>query len=190
MNVSRLLLLLVCFSLLQSCADIAMTGAQAIYNRHSIQKNLHDQYITLQASKTIDVNRKIFRDTNISVATFHGEVLLAGQVPKVWQRAEIEKQVRAIPDIKKVYNLITIAAPSSTLKRISDTWITAKLKAKLLASNEVDGSQVKVVTENGTVYLMGILQPEEAQAAVELASHTAGVERVVKVFSYLHISNK
>ncbi len=177
---------------LAGCTDmatnVAVTGAQAVYNQHSLQKQWEDQYISMQAFRALDVDDTRFKNANISIATFNNEVLLAGQTPYAWQRAMAEDRVKQIPDVKRVYNLITVSSPSSPLTRMSDAWITAKIKAKLIASSDVDATQVKVVTENGTVYLMGILLPSEAQAAVDLARTTDGVERVVKVFSYLRIS--
>lgn len=173
---------------LPGCANVAMSGASAVYNRHSIQKNFKDQYVTLQAYKALNVDSKKFKNANISISTFNGDVLLAGQTPEAWQSGQAEEIVKKIPDVGRVYNLMIVASPSSTLKRISDTWITTKIKAKLIASNDVDVTQLKVVTENGTVYLMGILPPSDAQAAVDLASETDGVEKVVKIFSYVKIT--
>lgn len=180
--------ILLFMTLLQGCTNIAMSGVEAVYNRHSIQKSLNDQYITMKAFKTLNIDTKLFKNTHIAVATFNGEVLLAGQVPHTWQRSKAEQLVKVIPGIKQIYNLIAIENPSSSLVRMSDTWLTAKIKAKLLASDEVEANQIKVVTENGTVYLMGILSPEAAQEAVELARSTDGVERVVKIFSYVRIT--
>lgn len=181
------LLLIICLS---GCANVAVSSAQAVYSRHSIQKNLNDQYLTMRAFKALNIDDDRFKNTNIAISTFNGEILLAGQAPEPWQRIEAEKIVKKIPDVRTTYNLITVANPSSTLKRISDAWITAKVKAKLIASNDIDATQIKVVTENGTVYLMGILPPEDAQTASQLASETAGVEKVVKIFSYLRISKR
>lgn len=176
---------LIVLVLLQGCTNVAMTGAQAAYNHRNIQKQVKDQYITMQAFKKLNIDDKRFKNTNISIATYNRRVLLAGQAPESWQRDQAEQIVKEIPDVEKVYNLVSIGVPSSTIKRISDSWLTAKVKAKLIASNQVDASQIKVVTENGTVYLMGTIWPEEAKAAAEVASKTGGVERVVKIFSYL-----
>ena len=173
---------------LQGCANMAVTGAQAVYNHHSLQKSFKDQYITLQAYNTINLEDKRFKDTNIAIATLNGEVLLAGEAPEPWQRAQAEKMVKRIPDVRRVYNLVSIASPSSALTRISDAWITTKVKSRLIASSIVDATQVKVVTENGTVFLMGTLPPEQATAAIEVARTTSGVETVVKLFSYIHIT--
>ncbi|TAK77855.1 MAG: BON domain-containing protein [Gammaproteobacteria bacterium] len=186
------IVLIISLAFLPGCADVAtnmaMTGAQAVYNQRSLQKRWSDQYISMRVFKALDVDDTRFKDANISIATFNNEVLLAGQVPKSWQRQEAEQRVKDIPNVKRVYNLIAVTPPSSALTRISDAWITAKVKAKLMTSSDVDATQVKVVTEDGTVYLMGILLPSEAQAAVDMARTTEGVEKVVKVFSYLRIS--
>ena len=189
---TRLVVVFVSLSLLlQGCMNAAVTGAQTVYNRQSLQKNFKDQYISLQAYQKINnVDNKEFKNANVTVATYNREVLLTGQVPEVWQREKAEALVKKIPDVEKVYNLIKIASPSSTLIRISDAWLTTKVKAKLIASNDVDATQVKVVSENGTVYLMGILPPDQADAAVNIASSTAGVESVVKIFSYITISKR
>lgn len=176
--------------LLQGCVNVATTSAQVVYNRHEIEKNLQDHYLTLQAYQALFVKTDEFKNANISISTYNNEMLLAGQVPEAWQKSKIEKIVKEIPDIGNIYNLVQVQSPSSALTRISDTWITTKIKTKLIASNDVDASRIKVVTENGTVYLMGVLLPEQADAAVEVASNTAGVQSVVKIFSYMNISKK
>jgi len=186
----KYILLMIIFLLLPGCADVVMTGAQTVLNRHTIQKNVHDQYLTMKVFRAIKIDNDQFKDTNISIATYNNEVLLTGQVPETWQREEAARLAEAVPDVGQVYNLITVSNPSSSLTRISDAWLTAKVKAKLMASNDVDGSHIKVVTEHGTVYLMGVLQPNEAAAAVDVARNTDGVESVIKVFSYMRISKR
>lgn len=175
---------------IQGCMQVASTGASCVYNRHGLEESFNDQYKTYCAYRALDKCPKDFKNTNISLTTYHGEILIAGQVPESWQRNKVETLVKSVPDIDRVYNLLTISSPSSSLTRVSDAWITSKIKTKLLASNDVDASKVKVITENGTVYLMGILQTCEADAAVDIASNTDGVARVVRVFSYMKISKK
>src|SRR3990167_1417400 len=154
---------------LSGCTNMAVTSAQAVYNRHAIEKNFRDQHITMQAFKALKINDKRFKNSHIAIATFNQELLLTGQVPEAWQAKEAQKIVGEIPDIKRIYNLIEVAGPSSTMKKISDSWLTTKVKAKLIASDNIDATKVKVVTENGTVYLMGILPKDEADEAVDLA---------------------
>ena len=175
---------------LTSCMDVATSGAQIVYNHHSIQKNLTDQYKTYHAYQALNYKTRDFRNANITIATFNGDVLLAGQTPTEWQKQKAYNIVKTATNADKIYNFINIASPSSALTRMSDTWITTKVKSKLIASNDLDATQIKVITENGTVYLMGILRPAEAEAAVASASETDGVRSVVKIFSYMSISRK
>lgn len=184
-----ILCLVLCVSL-QACMDVASTGAQVIYNKRSIEKTVTDQYITMQAYKALHFKTKEFKDANVVISTYNGVVLLTGQVPEAWQKTRAEEIVRKIPDIKEIHNLITIQSPSSTLTRVSDAWITSKVKAKLIASDEIDPSQIKVVTENGNVYLMGTVSAADADEAAALASETAGVKSVIKIFDYITISKR
>jgi osmotically-inducible protein OsmY len=114
--------------------------------------------------------------------------LLAGQVPTVQQRDQAELLIKSIPNINEVYNSLSISGIPSALIHMSDAWITTKIKAKFLTSDDVDVTQIKVITENGTVYLMGVLLPNEAAAAVDLTKNTDGVTRIVKFFKYMRIT--
>lgn len=181
-------LLLVTVIFIQGCMNVATTGAQAVYNRHHLQREFNDQYATLQIYHALKFKTHQFDNANIAISTYHGEVLLAGQVPTLWQKIKAGQIARHVASVDAVYNLLSVQSPSSVLTRISDTWITTKIKSKYIFSDDLDVSQIKVVTENGTVYLMGVLAPEEANAAVDLASDTDGVQKVVKIFSYIRIS--
>lgn len=174
--------------LLSGCMSVATSGAQAIYNHQTIQKNVQDQYITMRAYQVLDIETDQFKHTNISVSTFNRVILLSGQVNNEWQKRAAEKIVKKIAGVEDVYNWISVGYPSTHFDHVNDAWLTAKVKAQLIASSDVDASQIKVVTENGTVFLMGILPPKEANIAAVTASHTRGVKQVVKVFSYLRLS--
>lgn len=186
---SVLLSLLLIFNGCTSVAgSVASSGAQALYNHQSISKSATDEYITMRSYQAIDIDSDHFKDANINISTFNRIVLLSGQVPAASQKAEAEQIVKKIAGIDQIYNLITVEKPSSQLARLNDVWITTKVKAKLIASTELDASQIKVVTENRRVFLMGILRPKEARVAVNAASRTDGVQEVVKIFSYLNLS--
>lgn len=186
--VSLCLILSLCWLIEGCAANAAITGAQAVYNRHSIKNNLNDHYIALKAERDIYLDSNRFKNTNVTVASFNGVVLIAGQVPHPEQRKEVAQIVKKIPGINELHNLLSVSTPTSALTRVSDTWITAKIKSKLIATNEIDPDTIKVVTENGTVYLMGIIPHEQADIAIDLARTTDGVQSVVKIFSYLYIS--
>lgn len=174
---------------LSGCVNMATTGASAVYNRHTIQKNINDQWITMQVYHTMRYKTDAFKNANIAITTFNNELLLAGQAPEEWQKSKAEEIARRVSGLKKIHNFIDIGSPSSTLTRVSDSWITTKVKSRLIASDDVDATQVKVVTENGTVYLMGTISPAAARTAVDIAKNTSGVKKVIKVFSYIHIND-
>ncbi len=180
--------LLTLASLLASCTTVATSGASALYNHQSIEKSVNDEYITMRSYQAIDIDSDHFKNANINVSTFNRMVLLSGQAPTAEQKMAAEELVRKIGGIDQVYNWITVEKPASQIARANDVWLTAKIKAKMLASSDLDSSQVKVVTENRRVFLMGILRPQAAKAAVNVASTTSGVEQVVKIFSYLNLS--
>lgn len=175
---------------LSSCmlGSAAVTGAQAVYNRHNIEKKLDDNYTTMQAYRAIYLDTHMYKNTNISIATFNDSILITGQVPNPKHKKEIKALVKNISGKRTVYDFTETVNPSSTLTRASDSWITSKIKAQLIALNEVDPSQIKVVTENGTVFLMGIISHEQAEIAVDIAKDTSGVQNVVKIFSYLTVN--
>lgn len=175
--------------ILSSCTTVASSGASAIYNHQSIEKSTHDQLVTLRSYQAIDIDSDRFKDTNINVSTFNRVVLLTGQVRHQWQKDESEKLIRKkVAGIGEFYNLLVVESPPDPMTRINDTWITTKIKTKLIASSELDASQVKVITEKGTVFLMGTLQPKEAKVVIAAASETSGVQKVVKIFTYLNPS--
>ncbi|MDR3478550.1 MAG: BON domain-containing protein [Gammaproteobacteria bacterium] len=173
---------------ISGCMNVAVTGAQATYNRYNLSNSLRDQYITMVADRKIHWYTPDFKDSNISVSTLNCVVVITGEVASPALRKELTDIVKKIPDVDKVYNLTTITNAPSTLTQISDGWITTKIKAQLIAENEIDPSQIKVITENGTVYLIGIVFPEQADIAADIARKTSGVQSVVKIFSYLKIT--
>lgn len=188
MQMNCLVTLLLTTFLLQGCVDAAVTGAQVAFNHSSIQKNVNDQYISTQINRKLYADSRQFEDSNIDIATYNQEVLLTGQVATPEQRTLAENTVKSIPGVTHVYNLTEVSPTTPALKRLSDVWITTKVKTHLIAMNEIDPNKIKVVTENGTVFLMGMVMPDQADIAVDIARNTDGVERVVKMFTYLHPS--
>jgi osmotically-inducible protein OsmY len=176
------------FLVLPSCMNIAVTGAQATYNRYHLSNSMRDQYITMVADRKIHWYSPDLKDSNVSVSTFNCIVVITGQVANQALRKELTDIVKKIPDVDKVYNLTTLTNAPSALTEVSDGWITTKIKAQLIAENEIDPSQIKVITENGTVYLIGIVFQDQAEIAADIASKTSGVQSVVKIFSYLKIT--
>ena len=147
---ARLIFILLTCGFLQSCMNAAVSSAQAVYNRHTIQTSLNDHYVAIKAEREIYLDNNRFKNTYVSISSFNGVVLLAGQVPEPEQKQEIEQIVKKISEADEIHNLITIAPPISPLIQLSDAWITTKIKSKLIATNDFYPTQIKIFTENSS----------------------------------------
>jgi osmotically-inducible protein OsmY len=112
-------------------------------------------------------------------------VLLTGQAPDAQVRAEAERIARSVDNVRGVYNELAVAGVSSFTARSNDSIITSKVKARFLDANKFNILHVKVVTESGVVYLLGMVKKQEANDATEIARTTSGVQKVVRVFEYI-----
>ncbi|HTM64027.1 MAG TPA: BON domain-containing protein [Gammaproteobacteria bacterium] len=194
MKYIKLTLTLLCLSFsLQSCFVAgAAAGAAAIvvvYDHRTISNTLEDTKIANKIVANLSAYKKLWKDSHIGVTVFNHVALLTGQTPnKEWRQlaGEISKSVEGVD---KVYNQITIQGPTSSLTRTSDSWITTKIRTEMLAEQNLKSSSIKVVTENGDVFLMGIVSRQQADIAVDIARKVSGVQRVIKIFSYTNPIN-
>jgi osmotically-inducible protein OsmY len=185
---AALFVLLAWVALLQGCVAVAAGGAAggaaAAVDRRTTGTLVEDQAIELKALRALNGDRELREQAHLNVTSYNLVVLLTGEAPTEELRRRAEQIVSGVEKVTTVHNEITIAAPSSMMSRSSDTVITSKVKTKLLADKNIEGVNVKVVTENGVVYLMGLLSRAEAERATEVARQTGGVQKVVKVFQY------
>ncbi|NWC11038.1 BON domain-containing protein [Pseudomonas agarici] len=123
--------------------------------------------------------------SHIVVTSFNGIVLLAGQTPSEELKAKAEQAAAAVQRVKKVNNELQVLQPSSFAARSNDAWLTSKIKAQMLTDSAIPGSRIKVVTENGIVYLLGLLTQQEATRATNLVQGVGGVQKIVKLFEYI-----
>jgi osmotically-inducible protein OsmY len=163
----------------------AATGVFVAHDRRSFNTVIDDQSIELKTSAALRNDEEIYKNSHINITSYNGIVLLTGETPSRELKTRAEELARAIPTVKRVYNELAILPPSSMRSRSRDSWITTKLKTKMAAEKNLDPTRVKVVTERGTVYLLGLVIPQEAELAVSIARHAKGVQRVVKIFEYL-----
>ncbi|MDP6376781.1 MAG: BON domain-containing protein [Pseudomonadales bacterium] len=126
-----------------------------------------------------------FDGSHLVVVSYNGIVLIAGQVSSLDLKTTAENIARDMAKVRSIHNELEIGGPISYFARTNDGWLTSKVKSRLAASAEVDAGQFKVVTENGTVFLMGLTGREHADAAVGVARSVYGVQKIVKVFEYL-----
>ncbi len=144
-----------------------------------------DNTVELKIRHALLRDALIDRDANLSVTAMNGIVLLTGEVPKAEQSNRAAAIAREFPEVRQVINQLSVGPPTPLSSRGQDSWITGKVKSSLVVASGVSAGEIKVLTENGTVYLMGLVRSEEADAAVDIARGIRGVTRIVKVFEYI-----
>lgn len=187
-----LLMAILTVNLLSGCAAVivgaAAVGASAVHERRSVGTMVDDEGIEWKIKSAIHDNEPLSSQSHINIISLNGVVLLVGQTPTEALRTQATNLARGVEKVRVVHNEMTIAAPNSYITRSSDAYITSKVKTSLFkvkGHDDFDPTRVKVVTENGTVYLMGIVYRSEADDAARQASEVGGVQKVVKLFEYI-----
>lgn len=158
-------------------------GALMIADRRIAESYLADEGIEIRAANRI--GEKFGTDTHVNVTSYNRMALLTGEVPDAATKAEVERIVSTVPNVKSISNELLVGAASSLSGRGNDTYLTSKVKARFVDYNKFGANKVKVVTEWGTVFLLGLVTQREADAAVDIASTTGGVQKVVRYFDII-----
>lgn len=180
-------LVLVSAAALQACVDAFIVGGAAMgvvlaADRRQFEVMFGDQRIESVAGKRVD---DVLKDQgHVNATSYNYTVLLTGEVPAAQAKTDVEKAVSEVPRVKSVVNELQIAGASSAASRSNDAYITSKVKSNFLGNGKFRPTDVKVVTELGVVYLLGLVTRDEADAATEIARGTGGVQKVVRVFEY------
>lgn len=173
---------------LSACVPVAAGGAAAgglmAADRRTSGIYLEDQNIELKAKNRI-VDNIGAANINISVTSFNLHVLLTGDVIDETTKAKAEMIAKGVESVKSVSNELVIGDRASFGTSANDTYLTSKVKSSMVTENLFPANYVKVVTENSTVFLMGMVTHKEAEDAAAIARGVSGVEKVVKVFEYI-----
>lgn len=176
------LIALSCLFILAGCGTNNRTGI--VYDPRPLAVINDDQSLRHQLELKF-ADDPAFKDSHISASSFNHNVLLVGETPVSSVRVKAEKIARSFPKVGKIYNEVQISDKNSRLKQHSrDTWITTKVKANLVTNLGLASNRLKVVTERGSVYLLGDVTREQADLAISVVRRTSGVQRVVKLFEY------
>jgi osmotically-inducible protein OsmY len=174
--------------LLQGCVPIvigAAVGGTAMVatDRRTTGTQVDDELI--EDKIALNIRERFKGDFHVNVTSYSGIVLLTGEVPAETAKADIAELARTTPKVRAVQNELVVGAVTDLGSRSNDTLITSKVKTRFVEANKFQINHVKVVTERGVVYLMGVVRRDEGDAAAEISSTTSGAQRVVKVFEYV-----
>lgn len=187
-----LALLLTCFLLiqLQGCAAPLLVagaagGATVANDKRSTRSMVDDQVIETKTKDKIYADEDISKKIHINITSYNGIVLLTGETLSRSLRTRVINIARHIDKVHRVHNEIRVSDLTDFSSRTNDSWITSKVKTQMLTAKGFDSTRVKVVTEAGAVYLMGLVSRDVGKRAANIARQISGVKRVVKVFEYL-----
>lgn len=183
-----LLAILLIFTQLCGCIATAVVGGAALvgtsmHDRRSLGQQANDETFELKALQVIP--QKYHDNSHFNVTAYNGDILITGEAPDSASVKGIVAAVKTIPNVKRVYNELRIAKISTLAQRSNDSYITSKVKARLVDTKQVSANHIKVVTEHAEVFLMGLVSQTEATAAIEATRRVAGVVKVINLLEIL-----
>ncbi len=185
----NLTLAVIISSLLAGCTNIIHSikddPFQPDPSETTIGTDIDDSWLETMIGVNIKKAHPLLESAHINITAYNRVILLTGEVPNNDLRSLAGQTARDFRGVRQVHNELVAQGVSSFISRTNDTWITTKVKSKLIANDQIDGGNIKVVTEDGVIYLMGIVTRTSADRAAEIASTTRGARRVVKAFEYL-----
>lgn len=184
-----LIAMLLASTVLSGCSSIiSATREEPIQEdrgSRTLGSYLEDESIETKTLVNISKGSQALAQSHVNVVSYNGQILLIGQVPDEQVKQEAGSIANQVRHVRKVHNELEVAGPTSAIVRSNDAYLTSRIKVQMLADKRVSGGRIKVVTENGVVYLMGLVTPAEADLAVDITRSVAGVRKIVKVFEYV-----
>ena len=185
---STLIILITMFQL-QGCSKIIGMTTDGPLGQNEGERStgsfIDDEIIETKLLVNLDKASQALAESHINVTSYNGIVLLTGQVTSQDLRQQAAEIASRMTKVRRVHNELHVSGSSSVVARSNDSWLTSKVKSKMFFNAKIPGGRIKVVTENGVVYLMGLLTREEGQRAADLVRQTGGVQKVVILFEYI-----
>jgi osmotically-inducible protein OsmY len=185
---AALLAAIVVSTLMSACAPLIVGGAMVggtlmVTDRRTSGAQIEDQAIELKSMNRI---RDVIGDRgHVGTTSYNRQVLITGEVDSEADKAAVEQAVQKVENVRSIVNELAVIGASSLASRSSDAIVTSKVKASFVDAADLSANVVKVITERGTVYVMGRVTEREANRATELARGVGGVQKVVRLFEII-----
>jgi osmotically-inducible protein OsmY len=184
LNMKKISFIFILCLITVGCSSLGPKSDDA--GKRTFGTKLDDRRTQSLAKRNIKAADPRFKKAHFKITSYNGTVLLTGQVASDELVETASKVVEDMRNITQVHNELEVSGPISWPARRNDDWLKTKLKTSMATNSKTDSNRIKVVVENGIVYLMGLLTREEGEAAVVQARKTYGVQKIVKVFEYLN----
>ena len=183
------LITVLCF-ICSACSNLILVSSgnglvDTQHGKRTLGSRIEDQSIETKTLINIKNSNSNFNKSRIVVVSFNGYVLLAGQTKSTELKRKAGEVAKKIRHVERVYNEIEIADPISASTQLNDAWITSKVKISLFLNKDFPSSHTKVVSENGTVFLMGLLTEKESNRAVNIVKKNSGAQKIVRLIEYI-----
>lgn len=163
----------------------AVAGTSVALDKRTTGDYVEDQNIKAKFTHLYYQDEQLSEQTHINVTSYNRQILITGEVPTEQDKQKLSNIANQIKNVRNHFNEVSIGKPSSMSTRTNDSYLTSKIKTSIFTNmNELDGAQVKVVTESGSVFLMGLVTREQGNQITEITRTTNGVKRVIKLFEY------
>ncbi len=188
MKVGYIFAMLFSTLLLQGCVGAVVVGSAAVATKtatdpRTIGTQVDDGTLEARVVNALSKDKEIKSQTRFVVTAYQGKVLLTGKTPSAELSNRAKQIASGVDGVTEVYNEMRLGKPVDLSTASMDTWITTKVRSQLLTSDSVKSSNVKVTTENGEVFLLGLVTQQEAQSAAQIASKVSGVKHVTTAFT-------
>ncbi len=192
MKNSYLLTILLNSLLLSACAPVAtspeeITEQSLLQERRNRETILTDKAIEAEAYSELNSEEDLTTQCHVTITTYNGATLIAGEAPNEDLRKKIISIVQVVPNVKLIHDNLTIGSPSDLSSRANDQLITDTIRTALSQIRtlpDFDPAMVKVITENGTVYLMGLVRRDEGTVVINVTKLQPGIKQIVTIFEY------
>ncbi|EAT8050331.1 divisome-associated lipoprotein YraP [Salmonella enterica] len=186
-----LLPLMFLFTLISGCTPAVLITSASIATQtatdpRSTGRQIDDGTLTLRVSHAIS-SVGLPPQARVTSTVYQGDVLLTGEAPDDATRQAASETVNSVSGVRHIWNEIRTGSPVSTGQKVNDTWLASDIRARLLLNRDTRLADIKVVTENNEVFLMGLVTPEEGQHVTELVSRISGVTHVTTAWVFKRI---
>lgn len=185
----KLAILLGATIFLQGCVAAVIGGgavaAKVGTDPRTTGTQIDDETLEFKVENAVEKDAQIKAEGRVNAVSYNGRVLLIGQVPNSDVKDTATALAKGVEGVNEVYNELTVSPKISFAKISKDSWLTTQVKSKMFVDGRVKATDVKVISENGEVFLLGNVTQSQANAAADIASKISGVKKVIKVFKYL-----
>ncbi|WP_367680302.1 division/outer membrane stress-associated lipid-binding lipoprotein [Candidatus Fukatsuia anoeciicola] len=190
MKINAIFTIILCTLLLQGCISAIVIGSttiaiKSVTDPRTIGTQIDDGTLEIRITNALNKDQQLKKNARVIVTVYQGKILLTGQALKISLSNRAKQIASHTEGIHEIYNEIRQGKPINLTTVSLDAWITTKINFQLLASNLVKLSNIKIITENGEVFLLGLVTKQEGQSAARIASKISKVKHVTTAFTFI-----